>query len=331
MWIAGVIVVLLIALTVYEYRLRKPDQIVLYESAGVIRLRTRAFYPRHFSLALPGTTHQIELKVDSVARGGVQTRTTLAVTVAPSRDNAGSLVRVGGWKKDAALKAAREFETRIQGVVKEFTERHQFEELSSEQMCAHLLAGAKAGAPQFGLELVSLTVQSIDAADPEIAEAIRRREASRILEQTELLNQKARVAAARAKLQADEHIALSEHELELKKYEFRKAELEREALLAEKRTEEELKRSRLKLAFEGEELAQLKNSPELLLLSPQAARLAEASQDLKNARVVVSLGGSDTERESRLSGMFRRFLDLMIEGDKKPSSQEGESGRSQSG
>jgi hypothetical protein len=328
MWIAAVVVVLLIALAVYEYRLRKPDQLVLYETAGVIRLRTGAFYPRHFSLALPGTTHQIELKTDSVARGGVQVRTTLAVTVAPSRENAGSLVRVGGWKKDAALKAAREFETRVQGIVKEYTERNLFEDLSSEKLNEHLLARANAGAPQFGLELVSVTVQSIDAADPEIAEAVRRREASRILEQTELLNQKARVAAARSKLQADEQIALSEHELELKKYELRQAELEREALLAAQRTEEELKRSRLKLAFEGEELAMLKSSPELLLLSPQAARLAEASQDLKNARVIVSLGSSDTERESRLSGLFRRFLDLMIEGDKKPVNPEDGSGRS---
>jgi hypothetical protein len=274
---------------------------------------------------LPGTTHQIELKVDSVARGSVQISTTLTVTVAPSRDDLGSLIRVGGWKRDAVIKAAKEFETVLQGIVKEATESHVIEELSSEHVSEHLTAGASSRAPQFGLELVSLTVQAVDAADPEIAEAVRRREASRILEQTELLNQKARVAAARAKLEADEQIALSEHDLELKKYDLRKAELEKEALLAEKRTEDELKRSRLKLAFESEELALLKNSPELLLLSPQAARLAEASQNLKNARIVVSLGSSDEERESKLSGLFRRFLDLLLEGDKKQLKAEGES------
>jgi hypothetical protein len=328
MWIAGVVALVLIALAVYEYRLRKPDQLVLYEGDGTIRIRRRVFYPRHFSLALPGTTHQIELKVDSVARGGVQISTTLAVTVAPSRDDLGGLIRVGGWKRDAVIKAAKEFETVIQGIVKEATERHLIEELSSEKLSEHLTAGANSRAPQFGLELVSLTIQAVDAADPEIAEAVRRREASRILEQTELLNQKARVAAARAKLEADEQIALSEHDLELKKYDLRKAELEKEALLAEKRTEDELKRSRLKLAFESEELALLKSSPELLLLSPQAARLAEASQNLKNARIVVSLGSSDEERESKLSGLFRRFLDVLLEGDKKQLKAEGESERS---
>ncbi|MEK7408040.1 MAG: SPFH domain-containing protein [Acidobacteriota bacterium] len=325
MWIAGVIAVLLIALAAYEYRLRKPDQLVLCEADGTIRLRRRVFYPRHFSLALPGTTHQMELKLDGVARGSVQIRTTLVVTVAPSRDNLASLIRVGGWKRDAVIKAAKEFETVIQGIVKEFTERYLIEELSSEKLSEHLSANVNVRTPQFGLELVSLTVQSVDAVDPEIAEAMRRRESARILEQTELLNQKARVAAARAKLEADEQIAFLEHDLELKKYDLRRTELEQEAILAEKRTEDELKRSRMKLAFESEELALLKSNPELLLLSPQAARLAEASQNLKNARTVVSLWSSDAGRESRLSGLFQRLLELVLEGDKKQLKAEGES------
>jgi len=317
MWIAGLIALVLIVLAVFEYRLRKPDQLVLYEANGSIRTRKGTFYPRHFSLALPGTTHQIEQKVDGVARGGVQIRTALAMTVAPSREHLANLIRVGGWKKDAVVKAAREFETVIQGIVKEFSERHLFEELSSEKLTEHLTAGAHSNAPQFGLDIVSLTVQAIDATDPEIAEAVRRREASRILEQTELLNQKARVSAARAKLQADEQIAVSEHELELKRFDLRKAELAKEALLAEQRTQDELKRSRMKLAFEGEELELLKGSPELLLLSPQAARLAEASQDLKNARIVVSLGSGELERDSGLPAVFRRFLNSMLERDQK--------------
>ena len=323
MWIAGTVAVLLIALIAYEYRLRKPDQLVLYEAHGAIRLRGSAFYPRHFSLALPGTTHQNELKIDGVARGGIQIRTTLVLTVAPSREHLSSLVRVGGWRRDAAVKAAKEFETVIQGIVKEFSERHLIEELSSEKLSSHLWASVGSFTPKFGLEVVSLTVQSVDAADPEIAEAMRQRESARILEQTELFSQKARVAAARAKLEADEQIALSEHDLELKKYDLKRAELEKEALLAEKRTEDELKRSRMKLAYEQEEMALLKGSPELLLLSPQAARLAEASQNLKNARTIVSLWPSDPELGSRLSRTFQRFLDLVLEGDKRLSKTEG--------
>jgi hypothetical protein len=325
MWMAGIIAVLLIALAAYEYRLRKPDQLVLYEADGTIRLRRRVFYPRHLSLALPGTTHQVELKIDGVARGSVQIRTTLVVTIAPSRDHLANLVRVGGWKRDAVIKAAKEFETVIQGLVKEFTEMHLIEELSSEKLSEHLSANVNARTPQFGLELVSLAVQSVDAVDTEIAEAMRRRESARIIEHTELLNQKARVAAARAKFEADEQIVLLEHDLELKKYDLRRTELEQEAVLAEKRTGDELKRSRMKLAFESEELALLKSNPELLLLSPQAARLAEASQNLKNARTIVSLGPSDTEQGSRLSSMFRRFLDLVLEGDKRESRIERES------
>jgi hypothetical protein len=266
----------------------------------------------------------MELKIDGVARGGLQIRTTVAVTVAPSPNNLAGLVRVGGWKRDAAVKAAREFETVIQGIVKEFTEQYVIEELSSRTLCEYLSAGATQRAAQFGLELVSLTVQSVDAVDPETAEAMRRRESARILEQTELLNQNARVAAARAKTEAVEQIAALEHSLELKRYDLRRSELEQEAVLAEKRTEDELRRSRMKLAFESEELELLKSSPELLLLSPQAARLAEASQNLKNARTIVSLFSSDAERESRLPGLFQRFLELVLEGDKKRLKADGE-------
>jgi hypothetical protein len=93
--------------------------------------------------------------------------------------------------------------------------------------------------------------------------------------------------------------------------------VEQEAMLAQKRTEDELKRSRMKLAFESEELALLKSNPELLLLSPQAARLAEASQNLKNARTIVSLWAPEAERESKLAALFQRFLELVMEGDKK--------------
>jgi hypothetical protein len=312
-WIIAVIAVLIIALAAYEYRLRKPDQLVLCEAEGAVRLRRGRFYPRHFSLALPGTTHLVEMKIDGVARGSIQIRTALALTVAPAREHLANLVRVGGWRRDAVVKAAKELETVIQGIVKEFTEQHLLEELSSEKLSAHVSAGVNQCAPKFGLEPVSLTMQSVDPVDPEIAEAMRRRESARILEQTELLDQKARVAAARAKLEADEQIALCEHELELKRYELRQAEAEKEALLAQKRAEDELKRSRMKLAYEQEEMALLKNSPELLLLSPQAARLAEASQNLKNARTVISLGSPEGDRESRLSNLFHRFLELVLE------------------
>jgi hypothetical protein len=323
MWIALAVAVIIVALAAYEYRLRKPDQLVLYESDGSVRLRARRLYPRHFSLALPGTTHPIELKIDGVARGGIQIRTMLVTTVAPSREHLAGLARVGGWQRDAVAKASKELETVIQGTARQFLERHLLEDLSSEALSQHLSASVKACARDFGLELVSLTVQSIDPADPAIAEAMRQRESARILEQSELLSQKARVSAARAKLEADEQIALAEHELQLKSLDLKKAELEKEALLAERRAADELKRSRMRLAYEKEEMSLLKSNPELLLLSPQAARLAEASQNLKNARTIVSLWPSNAERESGLSGLFQRFLEVVLDADKKQPEGEG--------
>jgi len=54
-----------------------------------------------------------------------------------------------------------------------------------------------------------------------------------------------------------------------------------------KRIEDELSKKRLQLAVDNEELSMLKNNPELLMLTPQAARLAEASQSLKNAKTML--------------------------------------------
>ena len=324
MWIAAIIAIAVLALVFYEYRLRKPDQLVLYERAGAIHLRAGAFYPRHFSLAIPSSTYPIELSLDGIAKGGLQIKTSLVAAVAPGRDHLAALVRVGGWRTDAVVKAAKEFETVIQAAVKEYTESRAIEELSSESLTSHLMEKLGPAAPKFGLEVVTLAVQSIDAADPSIAEALRQRESARILEQTELLQQKARVAAARARLEAEQQIAQSEHELELRKLQLKEEELAREAALAQKRTEDELKRSRMRLAYEQEEMALLKSNPELLLLSPQAARLAEASQGLKNARTIVSLWPSDAELGSSLARMFQRFLDLALEAGRKQIKADGQ-------
>jgi hypothetical protein len=57
----------------------------------------------------------------------------------------------------------------------------------------------------------------VEPTDPDIADTLPQQEQARLLEQTERLNHIARVAAARAKYQAEEDIAEMEHALELKK------------------------------------------------------------------------------------------------------------------
>jgi hypothetical protein len=90
--------------------------------------------------------------------------------------------------------------------------------------------------------------------------------------------------------------------------------------------EDELKRNRMKLHFDKEEMELLKSNPQLLMLTPQVARLAEASQNLKNARTIVSLSPSDVEQGSSLLNMFQVFLHNLVssvpakteKGEKKP-------------
>jgi hypothetical protein len=71
------------------------------------------------------------------------------------------------------------------------------------------------------------------------------------------------------------------------------------------------------LELDRSELELLKNSPELLMLTPQAARLAEASQSLKNARTVVSLSPHEMSLGSELIGLFQKFLEKAVNGQPK--------------
>src|SRR5512140_3115673 len=302
---------------VYEYRVRRPDQIILYETRDGFGFRKARFYPRHFSLALKRTAYSFLLTVDASARGNLDIRVKLAVAVAASLEHLSALIRVGGWNQDTLVKAAKELEIILQGLVKEYTEKHEIEELSSEQIHTYLTQKVHVTKQSLGLEIISLAIHSFEPVNPQIAEALRQREQARILEQTETLNQQARISAAKAKLKADEEIASLESELELKRFDLKKAQMEKESALADSRVEDELKRSRLRLKFDKEELDLLKQSPELLMLTPQAARLAEASQGLKNARTVVSLSPGDLSQGTELLGIFRSFLHNALSGRKK--------------
>ena len=314
--IAGVIVAAAIVLALIEYRIRQPDFLVLYETRGWIRLRSGLLYPRHFSLALPRTTCPIQLTVDATAAGNLGVRVKLVGSVAPSLEHISSLIRVGGWNRDAVVHAADEVQVLLQGLVKEYTERFGINTLSSANILNYLNERSAVVTERFGVELISLAIQSLDPTDPEIADALRQQEQARLLEQTEHLNQQARVAAAKSKVQADEEIAQMEQALDLKKAELKQLLLEKESALSQQSLTDELARNRMRLAFEKEELEALKSSPELLMLTPQAARLAEASQNLKNARTVISLTPQEAARGSELLALFQELLQKALE-DKK--------------
>jgi hypothetical protein len=307
------LVVLVCLIVGFEYRIRRPDDVVVFERKKGLAVRTGRFYPRHFSLPIRRTTHSVQMTVDATAKGNLEIRVKLAVSVAAALDHLTALVRVGGWSADAVVKAGKELEALVQGFVKEYTEQFGIEELSSEKTHAYLNQKVSANAAKFGLEIISLVILSFEPLNTQISEALRQQEHARILEQTETLNQKARIASAKAKLKADEEIAVLENQLELKNYDLKKSQLERESVLANLRVDEELKRNRRKLEFDKEELDMLRSSPELLMLTPQAARLAEASQGLKNARTIVSLSPNDVSQGSELLGMFQKMLSAALD------------------
>ncbi len=308
----AVLVLMIVLLTLFEFRMRQPDALVLYEANGKIGLRQGLLYPRHFSLLLKRAPHPIQLNIEAVAAGNLGVLVKLVGSVAPALDNLGALVRIGGWNGNAVAHAAEQACLRLEGLVKEYAQRSEIQSLSSKGLAEYLESQSAGFKERFGLEVISLAVISLDPADSEIAEALRQQEEARLMEQTEKLNNQARIAAAKSKYQADEEIAEMEHALELKKASLKKELLEQENALAQKRLEDELARSRMRLAFEKEELDILKDNPELLILTPQAARLAEASQGLKNARTIISLSPQDFAG-TELGEFFQKMLQKAVE------------------
>ena len=312
----GLILVMAAAVVLIEFRVHQPDTLVLHESKGRILIRKGVLYPRHFSLALKRTTCPIQVTTEASAAGNIGLRVKLIGSIAPSIDHLQSLIRAGGWNSEAVARVADEAQVLLQGLVKEYTERAEIHELSSARLVGYLNERLSLIEAKYGVELITLAVQSLEPIDPEIADALRQQEQARLMEQTERLNHQARVSAAKAKYQADEEIAAMEHSLELKRAELKKELLAQEAALAQQRLEDDLARNRLRLAFEREELEVLKSSPELLMLTPQAARLAEASQTLKNARTIVSLTPQDIGVGSELFGLFQNLLQKALEARK---------------
>jgi hypothetical protein len=253
------------------------------------------------------------LTTEASAAGNIGVRVKLVGSIAPSPDHVQSLIRAGGWNSEAVARVADEAQVLLQGLVKEYTEHAEIRTLSSAGLLSYLNERLALIEEKYGVELITLAVQSLDPIDPAIADALRQQEQARLMEETERLNQQARISAAKTRYQADEQIATLEHSLELKRAELKKELMAQESALAQQRLEDDLARNRLRLAFEREELEVLKSNPELLMLTPQAARLAEASQNLKSARTVVSLVPQDLGHGSELFNLFQNLLQKALD------------------
>lgn len=303
---------LLILYFIFEFRQRKPDQIVLYEKNNNIRIRKSRYYPRHFSLAISGSALSSMVEVISEAKGHLLLNIRIAVTVAASKEHIDKLIRAGGWSSSCITNALDEIKVLVESFTKEFCVNYEIEEISTGEITEHLQTKLDKEALEFGLNIISVNTQAVEPQEKEIILALQQQEEARIKEQTESARQKSRIAMAKAKNQADEQIIFAEHELEMKKLELQKKLEENEAILAEKRVNDDLNRKNLQLAFDKKEIELLKSSPELLMLSPQLARLAEASQQLPNAKTVVSLAQGNVPNSSQLLESIQGFLSGMF-------------------
>jgi hypothetical protein len=317
MYIAAGIVLCLIALVLFEYRIKKPGQIVLFETNGRVKHRTGSLYARHFSVLMQNKTYTAVSTVEAETRKKISLNVKFSVTLSPSLEHIDKLIHITGWAGDPISDAGNEIDIMLQGYIKEYIDTQELEDIRSKNLSEYLSQKISGVDSQFGVEIISLTIQSIDPTDKKISEAIRQKEVTRIMEETEKMNQSARITTAQMKLQADEQISKAEHELALKKLHLKEEVAAKEAGLELAKLNEQLKRDKLRLAIEKEEMSILKENPEVLLLSPQIARLAEASQNMKNARTVVSLG--DFEGGSKVVDTLRDFISNIFHavGEKK--------------
>lgn len=319
MWVIPIILVLVVIGILFEYRIRRPDQIVLYEKNGKVLNRKIRYYPRHFSLVIPMTIQSLMAKTEAEAKGKILVDINLAVTFAVSLNYLPELIRIGGWNKDSVSNAAKELNLMLQSLVKEFSEKYEIEELTSEKMKKYLKENLTDLAPTLGIEIISLNVQSIDPTDETITKAMQQKETARIMELTETANQKAKINTRKIQLEADEKIAISEHNLEIKKFKLKKEQEEKNAEIAYLRVKEELERRKMQLELDQKEVELIKNNPELIVLTPQVARLAEASQSLRNAKTVVNLSGNDTAQGNQIVDLLHRFLQNMVQKPREKS------------
>ncbi len=315
--IAAGIVICILAVLIFEYRIKKPGQIVLFESDGKVKHRTSNLYARHFSVLMQNKTYTAVSTVEAETKKKISLNVKFSVTLSPSLEHIDKLIHIAGWAGDPISDAGNEIDVMLQGYIKEFIDTQELEDIRSKHLSEYLSKKLAEVNQQFGVEIISLTIQSIEPTDKKISEAIRQKEVTRIMEETERMNQAARINTAQVKLHADEEILKAEHELSLKKLQLKEALAGKEAALELMKLNEQMKRDKIRLAIEKEEMSILQDNPEVLLLSPQIARLAEASQNMKNAKTVVSLG--DFTGSSKVVETLRDFISNIFHtvGEKK--------------
>src|SRR5512139_2240478 len=89
----GLIIVVAVAVVLFEFRVHQPDTLVLHESKGRILVRKGVVYPRHFSLILKRTTYPIQATTEASVVGNIGVRVKLIGSIAPSIDHLSSLIR----------------------------------------------------------------------------------------------------------------------------------------------------------------------------------------------------------------------------------------------
>ena len=212
-----------------------------------------------------------------------------------------------GTKGKSAIEMAEEILRSAGGTFKGLAGKDidEITKITREQINSDVKKRLQETETSLGIKVTSVTVYSAEAADKKIADAIRQREEARIQEEAEKISQAARIAQTRVQIEANERIAEAQHALTIKELKLREKQEAVTAELERKKAEQEIERRQLFLDLERQEVELLTQNPSLLLLTPQVARLAEASQQLKGAKTVVSISSDLMES---LPQPFQNFL-----------------------
>lgn len=304
--ITAIILAIITVIIAIEIRVRKPFEILIVEKKGKILASRTFFYIKSRTLPLKLSEFAFEFNLQAYARNKIPIRAHFAGALEVDEKNIENLIKAGGWNKNAIVAAAEKLLNVAKSNALCQIENTPVNNLRSDILASYLRD--KVYTEFFGLKWVYVACLDYEIEDEKINEILRKEEISTLSEKSEEAVEKSKLSIEKIKHQIEQEIIKIKEDALVKKQELKKLETSLDQELKKAQAEFEARVQKLKLEIEKEELQLLKQNPELLLLSPQAARLLEASQSLKNARTVVNLSQGEIAKGVDVSGALNELI-----------------------
>jgi hypothetical protein len=285
-----VLFVIAIIAIIVQIKIREPHQIIVKEKNGKFEASLQKLYLKCRSLPLSCEENFFESEFKATSSGNIEIKIKLNGSASIDFEKLDNLIKKGGWNEKALQNATEKFMSMAIGYLKSRIEKLEIEEINLEKI-DYLIFNAKKESAEFGISIKNFSATNLEILDEKAKEAIRAKESARLNKKNEEYLQNLKYDIEKKKCELELKLLEEKKNLSSQKKVLNEIEAENENHIKKLQAEFEKEIQQIKLEVEKQELELLKKHPELLLFSPQAARLIEASQSLKNARTIVNLSG----------------------------------------